>query len=135
VGADVASLFENVDAFGRKLGFGARFIVPADKSSQVQGASETSRPSADDQDVRVQPLAFGAHTPILARKLLEDWLQLLLFEGFGERRNEFENVSDDAVIGDLEYRRVLVLVDGHDGARTLHPHDVLDGAADAQREI
>ena len=36
---------------------------------------------------------------------------------------------------DLEDRRFAVLVDGDDGARSLHADNVLDGAADAKREI
>ena len=46
---------------GGKLGFGARFVVLADQSSQMQGAGKSGGPGADDQHVRVQPLAFGAH--------------------------------------------------------------------------
>ena len=59
--ADFAGLFEDVDVFGGKLGLGARFVVLADQSSQMQGASKSGGPGADDQHVRVQPLAFGAH--------------------------------------------------------------------------
>jgi hypothetical protein len=36
----------------------------------VQSASKAGRPGADDQDVRVQALAFEAHPSILARKLI-----------------------------------------------------------------
>ena len=42
---------------------------------------------------------------------------------------------DDAVVGDLEDRRVGVLVDGDDGARALHADEVLDGAGDAERDV
>ena len=70
VRADFAALFEDVDAFRGKLGFGARFVVLADQSSQMQGAGKSGRPGADDQHVRVQPLAFGAHAAILATKVL-----------------------------------------------------------------
>jgi hypothetical protein len=34
----------------------------------MKGASKAGRPGADDQNVRVQPLAFRAHAMILARK-------------------------------------------------------------------
>ena len=40
-----------------------------------------------------------------------------------------------AYIGNLEDRRLGVLVDRDDGARALHADDVLDGAADAQRQV
>ena len=37
--------------------------------------------------------------------------------------------------GDFEDGRVLVLVDGDDGARAFHADDVLDGSADAERQV
>src|SRR6476646_10596955 len=49
--------------------------------------------------------------------------------------NDFEQVADDAVLGDLEDRRVGVLVDGDDGLAALHADQMLDGAGDAEREI
>src|SRR5207302_9373880 len=52
-----------------------------------------------------------------------------------QRRNDVEQVADYAVIGDLEDRSLGVFVDGDDGARAFHAHDVLDGAADAERQI
>src|ERR1700722_8352556 len=57
------------------------------------------------------------------------------FEGFGEGGHDFEDVSDDAVVGDFEDGGVLVFVDGDDGARAFHADDVLDGTADAECEI
>src|SRR3972149_2618350 len=62
-------------------------------------------------------------------------LLLLLFQGLGEGGDEVENIADDAIIGYLEDGGVGILVDGHDGAGTLHSHDVLDGAADAERQV
>jgi hypothetical protein len=57
------------------------------------------------------------------------------FKFFDEGGDNFEQIADDAVVGDFEDRRILVLVDCGDCARTLHSHDVLDGAADPQREV
>ena len=42
---------------------------------------------------------------------------------------------DDAVVGDLEDRRLGVLVDRDDGARALHADEVLDRAGDAERDV
>ena len=42
-------------------------------------------------------------------------------------------VGDEAVVGDLEDRRLLVLVDGDDDLRVLHPGQMLDRARDADR--
>ena len=47
----------------------------------------------------------------------------------------FEEIADDAIIGDFENRGVRVLVDCNDGACALHPDDVLDGAGDADRDV
>ena len=49
-------------------------------------------------------------------------------DGFGQGRDDFESVANDAVVGDLENRRVSVLVDRDDGAGGTHTSEVLDGA-------
>src|SRR5262249_8991977 len=58
-----------------------------------------------------------------------------LMQLFGQGGHDFEDVANHAVVGDFEDRRVLVFVDGDDGARALHAHDVLDGAGNAEGEI
>src|SRR2546430_14823879 len=57
------------------------------------------------------------------------------FQSFGQGGHDFEDVADDAVIGDFEDGRVGIFVDGDDGARALHADNMLNGAADAKREI
>ncbi len=49
--------------------------------------------------------------------------------------DDFEEVADDAVIGSSVDGGVSILVDRGDGARAFHAHDVLDCAADFEREI
>src|SRR6202042_877288 len=44
-------------------------------------------------------------------------------------------IGDQAVIGDLEDRRLLVLVDRDDDLGILHPRQMLDRARDADRDI
>src|SRR5208337_1888836 len=58
-----------------------------------------------------------------------------LLQLFREGGHDFENVGHNAVIGDFKDRRVLILVHRNDGARALHPHHVLNGAADAERQV
>src|SRR5215813_15378320 len=58
-----------------------------------------------------------------------------LMQLFGQGGHDFEDVADDAVVGDFEDGRVLVFVDGDDGARAFHSDDVLNGAADSKREV
>src|SRR3546814_8664082 len=53
----------------------------------------------------------------------------------GEFRHGVEQVRDEADVGDLEDRGVLVLVDGDDGLGVLHPGEVLDRARDADRNV
>src|SRR5262245_38118865 len=52
-----------------------------------------------------------------------------------ELRNGLEEVGDEAVIRDLENRRVGVLVDRDDRLRPLHSSQVLDRPGDADREV
>src|SRR6266478_2112783 len=60
---------------------------------------------------------------------------LPFFQNFRQRGHNLEDVADHAIIGNLKNRRVLVLVDSHDGARAFHSHNVLDCPADAQRQV
>src|SRR5882724_1627150 len=60
---------------------------------------------------------------------------LCFLQLFCQRGHNLKNVTDHAVICDLKNRGVLVLVDGNDGARTLHSNHVLNRAADSQRQI
>src|SRR5215469_8459514 len=52
-----------------------------------------------------------------------------------ELRYDLEQVADNAVIGDLEDRRLFILVDGDDHLRILHPGEMLNGAGDADSDI
>ena len=56
-------------------------------------------------------------------------------ELFGQLRHCLEQVGDQADIGNLEDRRVLVLVDRDDGLGILHPGKVLDRTRDTDRDI
>src|ERR1700693_1887454 len=60
---------------------------------------------------------------------------LRLLDFLGQRRDHIEQIADNSVICDLEDGCLHVLVDRHDSACTLHAHNMLDGAADAERNI
>src|SRR5215208_1175957 len=62
-------------------------------------------------------------------------LALLRLHCLGELGQDLVEVADDAEVGELEDRRVRVLVDRDDVLRGLHSHLVLDGARDARREV
>src|SRR3954466_5213503 len=53
----------------------------------------------------------------------------------GGGRGDLEQVADDAEVGQLEDRRLRVLVDGDDGLGRLHAGPVLDRAGDADRHV
>ena len=53
----------------------------------------------------------------------------------GQLRGDLEQVADDAEVGDLEDRRLRILVDRDDRLGRLHAGPVLDGAGDAQRDV
>src|SRR3954464_2209681 len=53
----------------------------------------------------------------------------------GQLRSDLEQVTDDAEIGDLEDRRLFVLVHRDDRLRRLHTGAVLDRSGDAQCDI
>src|SRR5258707_12139197 len=57
------------------------------------------------------------------------------FQGFGEGGHDFEDVADDAVVGDFKNRGVRILVDGDDSAPAFHAYHVLNRAPDAESEI
>src|ERR1700690_3852911 len=64
---------------------------------------------------------------------------LTLAPDLGELRGKFRQrrikIRDQAVIGDLEDWRLLVLVDGDDDLRILHAGEMLDRAGDADRDV
>mmetsp|Transcript_154236 Transcript_154236/g.493331 ORF Transcript_154236/g.493331 Transcript_154236/m.493331 type:complete len:242 (-) Transcript_154236:700-1425(-) len=53
----------------------------------------------------------------------------------GQLRHLVEEVPDEAVVRDLEDRRVGILVDRNDSLGVLHAREVLDGAADAHGDV
>src|SRR4029077_9683054 len=59
----------------------------------------------------------------------------LLFARGGQFRHDLEEIADDAVVGHLEDRCFLVLVDRHDGLAVLHAGEMLDRAGDADGDI
>ena len=50
-------------------------------------------------------------------------------------RHDLEQVAHEAVVGDLEDRRLGVLVDRDDHLAVLHAGEVLDRARDADRDV
>src|SRR3954470_4857332 len=70
------------------------------------------------------PIWPAPMTPM--RLIMIDTPALLLFHRSRQLGHDLEQVAHDAVIGHLEDRRFLVLVDGDDGLAVLHPREMLD---------
>lgn len=58
-----------------------------------------------------------------------------LLELFGQKRHDFEQVADDAIVGNLEDRRFRILVNRDDDTRLAHAGHMLDRAADAAGDV
>src|SRR5258706_8066290 len=58
-----------------------------------------------------------------------------LLHRFGERRQEFEDVADDPIVGDLEDVGVGILVHRDDHLARGHPSEMLDRTRDAERDV
>ena len=56
-------------------------------------------------------------------------------EGLDQHRGDLEQVAADAVVGDLEDRRGVVLVDRDDALGLAHTGLVLDGAGDTESDV
>src|SRR5579871_524941 len=62
-------------------------------------------------------------------------LSLSLSHRLCQRRNHLEQIPHHAVIGDLEDRRVLILIDRDHRLRPLHPNQVLNRPRNPDRQI
>src|SRR5438128_7984223 len=74
--------------------------------------------------------AYTLRPPLDSPLLVQELLEL-----FRELRHDLEEVGDDPEVGDLEDRRLRVLVHGDDDFRGPHPRQVLNRARDAEAEI
>src|ERR1035437_5989287 len=54
-----------------------------------------------------------------------------LLERFDQFRHYREQVPDNSIVGNFEYGSIRIFIDGYDGARPLHPHQVLNRTGDA----
>src|ERR1700739_2102149 len=90
------------------------FLIIAAMFSSHRSAARVPRP----------PILF-ASTPLLSK----------LAERLGQLWNRLIEIRDQAVIGDLENRRVLILVDRDDHLGILHAGEMLDRTGDADRDI
>src|SRR4051812_44579244 len=64
------------------------------------------------------PIWPAPMTPM--RLIMTRYSALLLFQRRGQFGHDLKEITHDAVVGNLEDRRFLVLVDRHDGLAVLH---------------
>src|SRR5258706_2439721 len=82
-------------------------------------------------------LMGATYSAICALPLTADRLPPTAYRSYflRELRNDLEQVAHEPVVGDLEDRRLRVLVDGDDHLAVLHAGQVLDRAGDAHRDV
>src|SRR4051794_40351001 len=105
-------------------------------------ATPTSMRSSSSSSVRLMNsccgFTGGGYAAGATRPLPFDPATALALAGLhrlGQLRQDLVEVADDAEVGELEDRRVGVLVDRDDVLRGLHADLVLDGAGDPRREV
>src|SRR5215211_7014206 len=79
------------------------------------------------------PIWPAPMTPM--RLIMTRYSALLLFHRGSQLGHDLEEIAHDAVVGNLENRGFLVLVDRDDGLAVLHPGEMLDRAGDADGDI
>src|SRR5882724_9515082 len=79
------------------------------------------------------PIWPAPMTPM--RLIMTRYSALFLCDRCGQFGHDLEQIPHDAVIGHLEDRSFLVLVDRHNGLRILHAGKMLDRAGDADGDI
>src|ERR1035438_1099234 len=62
------------------------------------------------------------------------WLFGLL-ERCDQFRHHLEQIADNPIVGNFENRSIRIFIDGYDGARPLHPHQVLNRTGDADGHV
>src|SRR5437763_1726052 len=105
--------------------------------------SSTSKPASAATWAMPLPIWPAPITPIflmvsamIVVRLAPVRLTLAVLAEFGGKLGQrLIEIGDKAIVGDLEDRRLLVLVDRDDHLGILHAGEMLDGARDADRDI
>src|SRR5262245_200752 len=79
------------------------------------------------------PIWPAPMTPM--RLIMTRYSALLLFHRGSQLGHDLEEIAHDAVVGNLEDRGFLVLVDGDDGLAVLHAGEMLDRTGDADGDV
>src|SRR5215469_4483608 len=109
--------------------------TPMRFSSIISAHRHCERSEAISRKMRIPVAIAAARRARLAMPMRSSGSLLALGELGIELGKNLEQVADQPVIGDLEDRRLLVLVDGDDHLRILHTRQMLDRAGDADGDV
>jgi hypothetical protein len=80
-------------------------------------------------------MPIRVETPCLRDRIFAGWSTTELAKLCGELRQRLVEIGNETIIGNLEYRRLFVLVDSHDDLRVLHAGKMLNRAGYADRYV
>src|SRR5258708_17435334 len=109
------------------------FSMPELMCGWSTSISRMSKPLRAQTWAMPLPIWPAPMTPM--RLIMTRYSALFLCHCGGQLRHDLEQISHDAVVGHLEDRRFLVLVDRHDGLAVLHAGEMLDRAGDANGNV
>src|SRR3546814_457984 len=132
VGADLGALLQDADG-DLPAGFRRKLLQP-DRGGQARG------PGADDHDVVFHGFAhdhsnFSQPAWILSAPSWTSTYHDLCRQGAIEFWQNCEQVANDPIVGNLEDRRFLILVDRDDDFGILHAGEMLDRSRNSDRDI
>src|SRR6201991_4387546 len=107
--------------------------MPLSRCAWSTSARRMSKPLRAQTWAMPLPIWPAPMTPI--RLIMTRYSALLLFHRSGQLGHDLEEIAHDAVVGNLEDRGFLVLVDRDDHLAVLHAGEMLDRAGDADGDV
>src|SRR4029453_11975861 len=107
--------------------------MPLSRCAWSTSAIRMSKPLRAQTWAMPLPIWPAPMTPM--RLIMTRYSALLLFHRGSQLGHDLEEIPHDAVVGNLEDRGFLVLVDRNDGLAVLHAGEMLDRAGDADGDI
>src|ERR1700754_752313 len=107
--------------------------MPLSRCAWSTSARRMSKPLSAQTWAIPLPIWPAPMTPM--RLIMTRYSALLLFHRGSQLGHDLEEITHDAVVGNLEDRGFLVLVDRNDGLAVLHAGEVLDRAGNADGDV
>ena len=134
--AHFRALFEDADGYLALL-LGRQLLQPDRRTQARRARRRRSRHRIPLFRVSWRCSDFISFS-FLRREKEDDWgtdAGMSLAQRLDQFGENLEQVTDEAVIGDLKDRRLFILVDGDDDFAVLHAGEMLDGAGNADRDV